>query len=259
MQPILFHYRQPFKAFRSLAGLIAITALCATHSAWSQQPHISTALPTPRAVNTPMQVMSGTVKLVEPYDPASKLRLAINITPPKMAEEEAFLKELQDRNSPNFKKYLSPEQWNARFAPAPEDEQAVVDWVTSQGLTVTARYPNRLMVDAEGTVDQIQKAFNITINKCEVNGEVEFSNDRDPVIPGNLVGIIQYVDGLNSILRMRPANPSMKGMRGPDYTPGPVHQEGPSGGRGADKAAAQAAQSKSSAGQTGSQITNGYL
>ena len=129
MQTILFRYRQLSKASRPLAGLLAIIALCATPSAWSQQPHISTALPAPRAVNTPMQVMLGTVQLVEPYDPASKLRLAINITPPKMAEEEAFLKELQDRNSPNFHKYLTPEQWNARFAPAPEDEQAVVDWV----------------------------------------------------------------------------------------------------------------------------------
>ena len=70
------------------------------------------------------------------------------------------------------------------------DEQAVVDWATSQGLTVTARYPNRLMVNVEGTVDTIQKAFNVKINRYEVNGEIEFSNDRDPQIPGNLVGII---------------------------------------------------------------------
>jgi hypothetical protein len=258
MQTILFRYRQLSKASRPLAGLLAIIALCATPSAWSQQPHISTALPAPRAVNTPMQVMLGTVQLVEPYDPASKLRLAINITPPKMAEEEAFLKELQDRNSPNFHKYLTPEQWNARFAPAPEDEQAVVDWVKSKGLTVTARYPNRLMVDAEGTVDQIQKALGVKINRYEVNGEVEFSNDRDPVIPGNLVGIVQYIEGLNSILRMRPASRTMKGMRGPDYSPGPVRQEGGSGGGDADKAVVAALKASKSSGQLGSQITNGF-
>ena len=101
---------------------------------------------------------------------------------------------------------------------------------------MTARYPNRLMVDAEGTVDQIQKALGVKINRYEVNGEVEFSNDRDPVIPGNLVGIVQYIEGLNSILRMRPASRTMKGMRGPDYSPGPVRQEGGSGGGDADKA-----------------------
>jgi hypothetical protein len=251
-------YCKPFRAFRSLAGLMAIVALCATHSAWSQQPHISTALPAPRAANTPTQVMSGTAKLVEPYDTSSKLRLAINITPPKMAEEEELLKELQDKNSPNFHKWLTPEQVNARFSPAPKDEQAVVDWLTSQGLTVTARYPNRLMVDAEGTVGAIQQALGVKINRYQVNGVVEFSNDRDPVIPANLAGTIQYIEGLNSILRMRPASKMMKGMRGPDYSAGPVRQEGGSGGRDADKAAVAALKSKQASGQLGSQVTNGF-
>jgi subtilase family serine protease len=258
MQTQPYRYRQLFKALHSMAGLLTIIALCTTHSAWSQQPHISTALIQYHAVNTPSQVMSGTAKLVQPYDPTSKLRLAINITPPKMAEEEELLKDLQDRKSPNFHKWLTPEQVIARFSPEPQDEQAVVDWLTSQGLTITARYPNRLMVDAEGTVDQIQKAFNVKINRYEVNGEVEFSNDRDPVIPANLADTIQYIEGLNSILRMRPANSSMKGMRGPDYSPGPVRQEGGSGGRDADQAAVQALKSSESRAQVGSQVTNGF-
>ena len=114
------------------------------------------------------------------------------------------------------------------------------------------------MVDAEGTVDQIQKALGIKINRYEVNGEVEFSNDRDPVIPGNLVGIVQYIEGLNSILRMRPASRTMKGMRGPDYSPGPVRQEGGSGGGDADKAVVAALKASKSSGQLGSQITNGF-
>lgn len=168
----------------SIFGYVAVLALVyASAMASAQQSHVSPVKTNTYSVNTPKQVELGTAKLIQPYEPTSKLRLAINIKAPKMAEEEKFLKELQDRNSPNFKKYLTPDQWNARFAPAAADEQAVVDWVNSHGLTVTARYPNRLMVDAEGTVDAIQKAFDIKINRYDVNGEVEFSNDRDPVIP----------------------------------------------------------------------------
>src|SRR5277367_36288 len=179
MQTPSFRYRRSLKTFRSLAGLIAIIALCATHSAWSQQLTLPNGKPyTP--VNTPREVLGGTAKMVQAYDPNSKLRLAISIKAPKMAAEEKLLRQLQDKNSPNYHKWLTPDQWNARFAPAPEDEQAVVDWATSQGLTITARYPNRLMVNVEGTVDTIQKAFNIKINKYEVNGTTEFSNDRDP-------------------------------------------------------------------------------
>jgi len=209
-------------------------------------------------VNTPKQLATGEAKPVGPYNPSSMLRLAISIKAPKMAEEEEFLKELQDRSSPNFHKYMTPRQWNARFAPSAQDEQAVVDWVNSQGLTVTARYPNRLMVDAEGTVDAIQRAFNININRYEVNGTVEFSNDRDPQIPSNLVGIVQYIEGLNSILRMRPVNPQLKGLRGPDYSPGPVRQEGASAHQDADPAAVEALKSSKSDRQVIPLVTNGF-
>lgn len=256
MHPLSSRYRHPFKSFRSLAGLLSIVALCATHSAWSQQltlPNGKTYIP----VNTPREVREGTAQMVQAYDPASKLRLAISIKAPKMAAEETLLKQLQDKTSPNYHKWLTPEQWNARFAPSESDEQAVVDWATSQGLTVTARYPNRLMVNVEGTVDRIQKAFNIKINRYEVNGATEFSNDRDPLIPSNLTDIVQFVDGLNSIMRMRPAGSAMKGMRGPDYAPGPMHKLGNAEGSNADASAVEAI--KNSPGrQIGAQFTDGF-
>jgi subtilase family serine protease len=256
MQTTSSRYRYPFKSFRSLAGLIAIVALYAAHSASSQQ----LTLPNGKAytaVNTPRMVREGSARIVQAYEPTSKLRLAISIKAPKMAEEEALLKQLQDKTSPNYHKWLTPEQWNARFAPSESDEQAVVDWATSQGLTVTSRYPNRLMVNVEGTVDTIQKAFNIKINRYEVNGTTEFSNDRDPAIPSNLTGIVQFVDGLNSIMRMRPANSAMKGMRGPDYAPGPMHKLGNAEGNDANANAAEAIKN-SSGSQIGAQFTDGF-
>jgi hypothetical protein len=244
------------KKLSTYSCVTALALICTSVIAWSQQVQVPGLKNPPAFTNTPKAVREGSAALVEAYNPASKLRLAISIKAPKMAEEEAFLKQLQDKSSPNFHKYLSPKQWNARFAPSVEDEQAVVDWVTSQGLTVTARYPNRLMVNVEGTVDTIQKAFNIHINRYQVNGTTEFSNDSDPVIPANLAGVVEYVDGLNSIMRMRPANRAMKGMRGPDYAPGPMHQIGKAVQMDADKAAVEAIKSSSRTG-SGSQITNG--
>jgi subtilase family serine protease len=240
-------------------GLIAGLLLAfAQVMAWSQQPQVSSINNFPSSVNTPKQVTSGAAKAIKAYEPTNKLRLAISIKAPHMAAEEKFLKELQDKNSPNFKKYLTPEQWNARFAPAAQDEQAVADWATSRGLTITARYPNRLMVNVEGTVDTIEKAFNIDINTYEVNGAIEFSNDRDPAIPSNLVGIVEYVDGLNSILRMLPANTQFKGMRGPDYTPGPVRQIGSAFHGGATAPAPKGLAKSNKPEGLGGQITNGW-
>ena len=243
--------------FNIYGCMTALVLVCASALAWGQQaPPLKLTNVSP-TTNTPEEIRNGVAQLVEPYNPSSKLRLAISLKAPKAAEEEQLIKQLQDKTSPNYRKYLTPEQFNARFAPAAEDEQAVVDWANSQGLTVTARYPNRMMVNVEGSVDAIQKAFNVHINRYAVNGTTEFSNDRDPLLPSNLVEIVQFVDGLNSIVRMHPVNRSMKGMRGPDYAPGPMHQIAKGMQIDADTSAVEALK-MSNGKQSGGQATNGF-
>ena len=144
-------------------------------------------------------MLDGSAVLVSHYNSEQKLRLVLAVQPPRMAEEEQFLKELQTKGSPNFHKFLTADEWNARFAPSAADEQAVVDWARSQGLSVTNRFANRLLVDVEAPAGVIEKAFGVTINNYRLGDEVDFANDRDPLIPANLSGIVSGVLGLNSI------------------------------------------------------------
>jgi len=171
---------------------------------------------------TPLEVVNGTAQLVGRYNSQSKLRLTLGLAPRKMAEQEQFLAELQDKKSPNFHKYLTPEQWNARFAPAIKDEQAVIDWANNAGLTVTKRYPNRLIVDVEGSSESVEKAFAIQINSYKVGASSEFSNDRDPVIPTQLSGVLQSVGGLNSIQRAHAPREGDIEQKSSAYSAGPV-------------------------------------
>lgn len=177
------------------------------------------------SVRTPLEVVNGTATFVAHYESESKLRLTIGLSVPKAAEEEAFLRQLQDRDSPNFHKYLSAEEWNARFAPAAEDEQAVADWLANAGFTVTRRYANRLIVNVEAPVRVIESAFGVRINRYRLGGNLEFSNDRDPVIPAHLAAVMHSVAGMNSIQRLHPARGGDFRLDAPDYSPGPVAQE----------------------------------
>jgi len=143
-----------------------------------------------------------------------------------LAEEEELLRELQDKNSPQFHKFLSQEEWNARFAPSREDEQAVVDWAKSQGLTVTQRYPNRLLVDVEAPVASIEKALNVSINHYQLGNKLFYSNDRDPSLPAHLAHIVQSVLGLNNLEVAHHSSVTGRETLGPDYAPGPVYVVG---------------------------------
>ena len=109
------------------------------------------------------------------------VRLVFALKPPRLEEEEQFLNQLQDKDSPLFHKYLSEKEWNERFAPAAEDEQTVVAWAQSQGMTITQRYPNRLLVDVEAPVGVIEKALDVAINRYQIGNASYYSNDRDPV------------------------------------------------------------------------------
>ncbi len=174
------------------------------------------------ALFTPQEVREGRASMVSHYNPDQKLRLVLNLQPPHQAEEDQFIKELVTKGSPGFHKFLTQDEWNARFAPSVEDEQAVVDWAQSVGLTVTKRYPNRLLVSVEGTASTIEKAFGVTMNNYQVGDEVDYSNDRDPVIPANLSGILSAVAGLNNIERVHRIGSSHKTVKGPDYVEGPA-------------------------------------
>ena len=98
----------------------------------------------------------------------------------------------------------------------------MVDWATSNGLTISQRYPSRLIVDVEGPVATIEKAVNVSINSYSLNGKSYFSNDRDPQIPASLANILTSVLGLNNIQRMTSPSSSTSNVPEQDYFPGPV-------------------------------------
>lgn len=202
-------------------ALVGLTALAILFSPSAAQAQVSmSSLGTPR-VHTPAKVLNGTATFVKHYDPAQMLRLAIVLTPPHLAEERQFLEDVQNKNSPLFHQFLTSDEWNARFAPAAEDEQAVADWAQSQGFTLTRRYPNRLVVDVEAPAGTIEKAFGVTINNYQVGPDLLYSNDRDPVLPHPA---IDSVLGLNSIEHQLPLGGAGPYVPRPDYVPGPPIQ-----------------------------------
>ena len=219
--------------------------------------------------HTPAQVLDGRARLTQTYDPSKKLRLTIGLASQHPDQQRELLDQLHDKKSSLFHKFLTADEWNARFAPSVEDEQAVVDWAQSQGLTITHRYKSRLLVDVEAPVATIEKALNLTINNYQMNGQTYFGNDRDPQIPSALTNVVQSIMGMNSFIQLRPAVAGSKGTLPPrpDYVPGPAvgdlqpmfHAEGNKDKLAAAMKVSADKKARAKANTTGGpQITNGY-
>ena len=219
----------PWHGARQLHRVFALTVLtitlfCNCGFAQSQKP-----VEVSPGGATPVEVMNGSAKLVGHYNTNQTLRLVIGLQIRNSAELDQLLKDLQDKESPQFHKWLTSGEYNQRFAPLQLDEQQVVDWAQSQGLTITARYPSRLILDVEAPAATIEKALGVTINDYTLGSKQFFSNDRDPVIPIHLKNIVQSVGGLNSLQVLRPATKGVAQAVMPDYVAGPVVSRGPIG------------------------------
>jgi len=87
---------------------------------------------------------------------SQRLNLAIGLPLRNEQELDALLQQLYDPASPNYHRYLTPDEFTARFGPTEKDYQAVMDFARSNGLPVTATYPNRLVLDVSGAARKPQ-------------------------------------------------------------------------------------------------------
>ena len=121
-------------------------------------------------------------------------------------ELTSLLASLNDPSSPDYHRFLTAQQFTDRFSPTVEDYQAVVDFVTANGFTVTDRPANRLIVPIHGSVMQIERTFNLSMNIYQHPTENRpfFSPDREPTL--NLTVPVKHIAGLDNFSVPRPAS-----------------------------------------------------
>ena len=117
------------------------------------------------------------------------------------ADQEAALQELmgqqQDKTSPNYHKWLTPQTFGAAFGPAQADINQVTAWLADQGLTVESVSNSHRVITFSGSVAQVEAAFQTQINNVTVDGEAHVSNTTDISVPAALSTVIGGVARLN--------------------------------------------------------------
>jgi subtilase family serine protease len=118
------------------------------------------------------------------------------------ATEEAALRQLIDQlhdpNSPNFRRWLTPDQFGARFGPAASDIQQVTQWLQGRGFQVNLVYPSGMTIDFSGNAGQVVAAFRTEIHNVAARGTTLFANVTDPAVPAALAPAIAGIVGLNN-------------------------------------------------------------
>jgi len=139
-----------------------------------------------------------------------------------------LLQQLYDPASPNFRQYLSAEEFTERFGPSAEDYQKVIDYVAKQGLQVTGRHPNRLLLDVTGSAADVEKAFQVKMRIYQHPSEARafFAPETDPAIDADVP--VLEISGFNDFDKPHPMSLKVSALD-PSLQPSPANGSGPSG------------------------------
>ena len=131
--------------------------------------------------------------------PMDRMILALKLSPEAELRLQRRLADLQDSDSPNFHRWLTPEQFGAEFGPAPEAIDRVTDWLQSSGFRIDEVPAGKLSVTFSGTVDQVERAFRTPIRTFRLDGKLRQGNVRNPAIPRALADVVEGVVSLHNI------------------------------------------------------------
>ncbi len=141
------------------------------------------------------------------------VRVSLPLTP-NTAALDAFLARAYDPTSPDYRHFLTPAEFTARFVD-PAARQEAVSFLRNAGLTVHDTGVG-VIVSAEGTASQTERAFGVQLdNYRRTDGSTFLAADRTPALPRNVAARVRGVVGLDN-----------SRQRTPHIVPGPAFPEG---------------------------------
>jgi subtilase family serine protease len=126
------------------------------------------------------------------------LLLTLKRAPETEAQLDKLINEMHDPHSPQFHRWLTPQQLGERFGAAAQDRATLERWLQSHGFSINRVYNNGLLIDFSGTAGEIRETFHTEIhNLVLANGEKHIANMSDPEIPAALAPAIEGVASLH--------------------------------------------------------------
>ncbi|WP_194897443.1 S53 family peptidase [Catenulispora pinisilvae] len=126
------------------------------------------------------------------------LTLQISLTPRDQAGLDAFLRNVSDPASPQYKHYLTVAQYAQNYGATDAQISALTAYLRGQGLTVGALTANRQTLAVSGTAAQAEKAFGVQLGTWHADGRDVFANTAAPTLPTDIASIVSSVAGLSN-------------------------------------------------------------
>jgi pseudomonalisin len=198
--------------FRRSAGLLTGALLALALGASSAS---ASAAPAPRIWFPRNHLPLAHATSLGAASPSQRMQIGVGLKDPHSAAELALLAAQQNPASPDYQHFLTPAQYDARFAVSRSDLSRTLSWLRGGGAQVLETSGARDFVEISATVSQIDKLFQTTIGRYDDQSVSFLANSTAPSVPAGLD--VLTVMGLNTLVH--PTTP-LTGAHPGDPAPG---------------------------------------
>ena len=204
--------------------LAAAACLPLAHAAWAQSaPSHGVALQGAVSPFVAQAVRTGAA----PNDRVVTLSVYLSM------RDEAGLRALvaaqQTPGAPEYRHYLSPAQFRARFAPDEAAVAAVKAELARMGFTIVHSPASGFYIEVNGTVGLVKSAFGVSQDLYAYKGRTLRANREAPTLSPTLAAHVSYIAGLDDGATLRhPAHLMLGSPRSPTLvTEAAAHRAAP--------------------------------
>jgi pseudomonalisin len=150
---------------------------------------------------------------------------------PDAAQEsvlETLLAAQQDPQSPEYRRWLTPEEFGERFGASESDINQLVAWLTSRGFQVEPTPASHRQIVFSGTAGQVRSAFHTEVHVYNTRTERHYANAQDPSIPEAFADVVAGVVSLNDFQSLPMHRGTAAVGASPEFTSGASHYLSPS-------------------------------
>ncbi|MGA8233539.1 MAG: S53 family serine peptidase [Candidatus Acidiferrales bacterium] len=184
------------------AMLLGVSSVCQAQSQVLLTHHVREA------------TLNGQAQFVQRLPATQSMRIDIVLAVRNQAELDSFLQELYDPSSAFYHRYLTVQEFTARFGPSQQDYDAVVAFAKANGLTVVGGSRDAMDVQLKGSVAAIESAFhvNMGVYTHPTEGRTFYAPDREPTV--DLPFQLWHISGLDNYSTPHP----LFHHRNPDFS-----------------------------------------
>jgi subtilase family serine protease len=173
------------------AGAVAIPVLIAA----SLQPANAASLPGRAAL---LNAPGWTASTAALGPAAGTVNFSVAIAPRDAAGAQAFADSVSDPRSANYRHFITPQQYTARFGATAAQVASVVSWLRGAGLQTGTVPISNSYVPVTGSIAAVNKAFGTTIKSYHRDNRQVIAPASALTVPAALAGRVSDVLGLDT-------------------------------------------------------------